>query len=125
MLKVSASVKITVYRWAGEKWLFRIRSECSECDVAVAQVRHLLSAHPDWPVELEVKPWLTYLWESLRHGGWHAPVVLVDGQPLRQGTVPTRAELEARIQIAAQRHAIKVADPANQRQPESAYPETS
>ncbi len=122
---MSDSIKITVYRWAGEKWFFRIHSECSECDVAVAQVRYLLAAHPDWPVELEVKPWLTHVWESLRHGGWHAPVVLVDGQLLRQGAVPTRAELEARIQIAAQRHAIQVADPAKQRQLESPFPEAS
>ena len=93
-------VRITIYRWAGQKWFFRIRSECLECDLAVTQVRALLSAHPDWTVELEVKPWLTHLWESLRRGGWHAPVVLVDGHLLRQGTIPTRAELQAAVRRA-------------------------
>ncbi len=119
------SVKITVYRWAGKKWFFRIRRECAECDLTVAQVRHLLSAHPDWPIEVEVKPWLTHLWESLRQGGWHPPVVLVDGRLLRQGSVPTRAELEARIRIAARRHTITIADPANRRKLESTQRKTS
>ncbi len=99
-------IRITVYRWAGQKWFFRIRSECAECDLAVGQVRRLLSAHPDWPAELEVKPWLSHLWESLRHRGWHAPVVLVDGRLVRQGTVPTGAELEAAVQRALGRRGI-------------------
>ncbi len=99
----SHKVKITVYRWAGQKWFFRIRSECVECDVVVGQVRGLLSAHPDWPVELESKPWLTNLWESLWRGGWHPPVILVDGHFVHQGTIPTRAELEAAVRFALSR----------------------
>ncbi len=90
-------VTITVYRWAGRKWFFRIRSECAECDLVVAQVRGLMSAHPDWPVEIEIKPWLTFLWESLRRGGWHAPVVIVDGHLVSQGRVPERSVLEAAL----------------------------
>lgn len=92
---MSNPIRITIYSWAGEKWLIRIRNECAECSLAVAQARRLLAAHPEWPLELEVKPWLTHLWESLRRGGWHAPVVLVDGRVVRQGTVPPLAELEA------------------------------
>lgn len=93
-------INITIYRWAGEKWFLRIGSECAECDLTVAQVRNLLAAHPDWPVSFETKPWLTHLWESLRRGGWHAPVVLVDGRVIRQGTVPTRRELEGAVRQA-------------------------
>ena len=95
-----------VYRWAGQKWFFRIRSECAECDLAVGQVKALLSAYPDWAVALEVKPWLSHLCESLRRGGWHAPVILVDGHLLRQGTVPTRATLRAALQLALERRGI-------------------
>ena len=113
MHAVSNPVKITVYRWAGEKWFFRIGSECVECDLAVSQVRGLLEAHPDWPVELEMKPWLTHLWEALRHGGWHAPVVLVDGRILRQGTVPTRAELAAAVRLALARRGMLPEPPRN------------
>ena len=94
------AIKITVYRWAGQKWFLRITGECVECDLVVGQVRRLLSAHPDWPVELEVKPWLTHLWEALRHGGWHPPVVFVGERLVRQGTIAPRAELEAAVQRA-------------------------
>jgi hypothetical protein len=111
---VASPIRITIYRWAGQKWFFRIRSECAECDLAVGQARALLSAHPDWPVELEVKPWLTHLWEALRHGGWHAPAVLVDGQLLRQGTVPTRAELEVAVRGSLERRGIPLAHPGKQ-----------
>ncbi len=102
-------VKITVYRWAGQKWFLRIGDECVEYDLAVSQVRHLVSSYKDWPVELEVKPWLTYLWESLRYGGWHAPVVVVDGHLVRQGTIPTRAELDGAVRLALQRRGIILA----------------
>ncbi len=123
---MESAIRITVYRWAGEKWFFRIRSECAECDLAVAQVRSLLPAHPDWPVELEVKPWLSYLWESLRRGGWHAPVVLVDGRLVRQGTVPTRAELRAAVEIALKRRGILPSKPAEyETSPRTAFGTTS
>lgn len=105
---VADPIKITLYRWAGKKWGLCIESECAECDLAVAQVRAVASAHPDWLTELEVKPWLTYLWESLRHGGWHAPVVLVDGRLVCQGIVPSRETLEAALQFALARRVLLV-----------------
>ncbi len=91
------SVKITIYRWAGKKWFLRIKGECIECDLTVAQVRTLVARNPNWAIEWEIKPWLSYLWESLRRGGWHPPVVLVDGKLVRQGTVPTLAELQSAV----------------------------
>lgn len=100
------SVKVTVYRWAGEKWFLRIEGECLECDLTVSQVRTLLARNPTWPVELEIKPWLNHLWESLRRRGWHAPVVVVDGKLVRQGTIPTLAELEAVVRRALEARGI-------------------
>ncbi len=102
----SDPIKIVLYRWAGEKWFFRIRTQCVECDLAVGQLRGLVSAHPDWPLDVEVKPWLTHLWESLRKGGWHAPVVLVDGRLACQGRIPTCAELEAAVLRAMERRGL-------------------
>lgn len=107
------AVKITVYRWAGEKWFLHIGGECIECDLTVSQVRALLARNPRWPVELEIKPWLSHLWESLRRGGWHAPVVLVDGKLVRQGTIPTLAELQAVVRRAFEARGIDVREPAN------------
>ena len=97
-------VRIVVYRWAGEKWFFRIRSECVECDLTVAQVRRLLAAHPDWPIKFEVKPWLDHVFEALPHGGWHAPVVLVNGRLVSQGVVPNAVALEAAVRNALAWH---------------------
>jgi len=102
------SVKITVYRWAGKKWFFHLKGECIECDVTVSQVRTLVAWNPNWPVEWEIKPWLTHLWGSLRQGGWHAPVVLVDGKLVRQGTIPTLAELQVAVRRALEAKGIVV-----------------
>lgn len=103
---MSDPIKVSIYRWAGQKWGFRIRGECVECDLAVGQVRSLLNAHPDWPIELEVKPWLDHIAEALRVGGWHPPVIVVDGRLVRQGTIPTRAELEAAASLALARRGV-------------------
>ncbi len=102
------SAKITVYRWAGKKWFLRIKGECIECDLTVSQVRTLAARNANWPIEWEIKPWLTHIWESLRRGGWHPPVVLVDGKLLRQGTIPTLAELQAVVRRAFEAKGILV-----------------
>jgi hypothetical protein len=107
------SVKITVYRWAGQKWFLQIKGECIECDLTVSQVRTLIARNPNWPIEWEIKPWLSHLWESLRHGGWHAPVVLVDEKLVRQGTIPTLAELQAAVRFALEAKGIVVKENRN------------
>lgn len=102
------SVKITVYRWAGKKWFLHIKGECIECDLTISQVRTLVARNPSWPIEWEIKPWLNHLWESLGRGGWHPRVVLVDGRLVRQGTIPTLAELQAAVRLALQAKGIVV-----------------
>lgn len=102
-------IKITIFLWAGEKWFLRIRSECAECHMSVAVAKKLVADHPEWPMELDTKPWLTHIGESLRHGGWHAPVVMVDGRIVRQGTVPTLAELENAVRRALASHRVQTA----------------
>ncbi len=105
---MSKKVEIMLYRWAGTIGPFQITSECVECDFALAQLRSFLDSHPSWPLELEVKPWLNHAWESLRRGGWHAPVVLVDGRVISQGKVPAWAKLEAAVRQALSRRGIQV-----------------
>jgi len=96
------SVKITVFRWAGKKWFHHINGECIECELTVSQVRTLVARDPDWPIEWEIKPWLSHLWESLGRGGWHPPVVLVDGKLVRQGTIPTTSKSSSQSNPAAE-----------------------
>lgn len=79
--------------------------------MSVGVAKKLVAGHPEWPVELETKPWLTHIGESLRHGGWHAPVVMVDGRIVRQGTVPTLAELEHAVRRALASHRVRIARP--------------
>lgn len=103
---MSDPIEIVIYRWAGEKWGFRLRESCVECELAVAQARSVASVHPDWPIRVTVKPWLTHLGEALWLGGWHPPVLVVDGRRIRQGSVPTRIEIEAAVCAAAQRRGL-------------------
>lgn len=93
-------VNITIYRWAGQKLFWRITSECVVCHVVIQQVQGLLAAHPDWPVELEIKPWLTHLWETLWRGAWRTPAVIVDSRVVSQAVVPPFALLEDAVREA-------------------------
>lgn len=97
---MSVKVKIILFRWAGKLGPIRISGECLECDFALAQVRGLLAAHADWPVELEVKPWLEHWWEALCSGGWHAPIVLVNRELVSQGEIPDYDALERSVRRA-------------------------
>jgi glutaredoxin len=45
------------------------------------------------PVELEIKDWLSLWWEPLKRGGWHAPIVVVDGKVISQGQALNRGLL--------------------------------
>ena|SRR6059036_2029596 len=87
-------VQVTLYRWAGHKWFWEIRSECEECDLAVHLIRELLKTElRGAPIQFEVKNWLDHVGESLKHGGWHPPVVLVNNRLVSQGEVPSRERL--------------------------------
>ncbi len=45
------------------------------------------------PIELEVKDWLSYWWEPLKLGAWHAPIVVVAGKVISQGEALNRGVL--------------------------------
>lgn len=88
------SVAITMYRWAGTKFGFTIKSECKECDMNMSILESMKQKEfTGKSIKIETKPWLTFLWESLRHGGWHAPVIIVNGKLFSQGIVIDRAKL--------------------------------
>ncbi|MCH7604717.1 hypothetical protein IID24_01905 [Patescibacteria group bacterium] len=84
-------VVITMYRWAGSKFGITIKSECKECEINTGILEDLKQKEfAGKPVVIEIKPWLTYLWDSLKRGGWHAPVMLVNGRIFSQGVVIDR-----------------------------------
>lgn len=90
--------KVTVYPITGRQLGFiSIPSRvCEECDLTVSLVRRL-AAELDDRVEVEVRPWLRHIFDALRRGGWHAPVVTIDGKVFSQGVVPDADALKARL----------------------------
>ncbi len=99
-------VKITVYRWAGAWGPFKVSIPCGECalshDVILDTMEHELSG---LEVELELKDWLSHWWKPILKGGWHAPIILVDGKVISQGGALNRGVL---TQAVIEAHAQKV-----------------
>lgn len=98
-------VKITLYKWAGKWGPFKVKIPCGECTLTKDVIEDTLEDElADTPVELEVKDWLSVWWEPLLKGGWHAPIVMVDGKIISQGHalnrgLLTQAVIEAHAQV--------------------------
>ena len=95
-------VRILVYRWAGEWGPFKVKIPCGECaltrDVIADTLQHELAGIK---VELEVRDWLSHWWEPLPKGGWHAPIVMVEGELVSQGQALNRGLLTQAVIDAA------------------------
>lgn len=88
------SVNITVFRWAGAWGPFKVSIPCGECsltkDVIADTVENELAGID---VEVDIRDWLSEWWKPLVKGGWHAPIVLVDGNIVSQGAALNRGVL--------------------------------
>ena len=98
-------VEIILYRWAGIWGPFKIKIPCGECsltkDVIRDTLRHELAGIP---VTLHLRDWLSEWWRPLCKGGWHAPIVMVEGKVISQGNALNRGVLtEAVIDHHARR----------------------
>ena len=97
-------VIVVVYRITGRQLFFYVAdSYCKECDITVRRIIELSAKLPDIHVKLIVKPWLDNIFRVLLKGGWHPPVVLVDGKRVSQGVVPNDDLLTKAIVDAADR----------------------
>lgn len=87
-------IAITVYRWAGAWGPFKVKIPCGECaltkDVLLDTFENELKGIP---VEMELREWLTEWWKPLQKGGWHAPIVMVEGRVISQGLALNRGVL--------------------------------
>jgi hypothetical protein len=94
------TVVVTVYPIAGRQLFFRIPdSFCRECELThrlVGQVTEELR-DTDPRIKVEVKPWVNNLLQALRRGGWHPPVVTINGRLFSQGVVPDRDALKTAL----------------------------
>ena len=88
------SVKIKVYRWAGSWGPFKVKIPCGECAMTEAIIDDVLNNElTGVPVELEIKDWLSFWWQPLIKGGWHAPIVMVENKVISQGQALNRGVL--------------------------------
>ncbi len=97
-------VNVTIYRFTGQHGPLQVAAhECEECDLSIALVNRLVQAiHPDC-FEVEVKSWFLYFWEPLLKGGWHPPIIMIDGQIFSQGIVPDPEGLRSALIQAVER----------------------
>jgi hypothetical protein len=97
----TADVEIVVYVVTGNHGGIRIPEQfCRECH-RFAHAAEVAADRVDAEVNLRIASWWTHLPFALWHGGYHAPVMVVDGDRLCQGyDVPTAEQIAAAIEEA-------------------------
>ncbi|MXZ80635.1 MAG: glutaredoxin [Gammaproteobacteria bacterium] len=91
---MSDPVNITVFRWAGAWGPFKVKIPCGECSLTKDIIQDCIDTDLEgMKVELELRDWLTEWWKPLPKGGWHAPIVLVNGKIVSQGAALNRGVL--------------------------------
>ena len=87
-------IQIDLYRWAGQWGPFRIKIPCGECTLTSDIIKDTLDKElAGIPVKLNVQDWLSVWWKALKSGGWHAPIVTVQGKMISQGAALNRGVL--------------------------------
>ena len=95
-------VNITVFRWAGEWGPFKVNIPCGECALTKDIIQDCIDTDlAGIDVELDMRDWLTEWWKPLPKGGWHAPIVLVNGRIVSQGAALNRGVLTQSVIEAA------------------------
>lgn len=97
-------VDVRVYKFTGWQGPFKIpESWCRECDMYVRTVDRA-AEQVDVDTDVEVIPWMTHILGALRFGGYHPPVLVVDGDRIAQGEdVPTVDRVVDAIEAADER----------------------
>ncbi|MBU2532438.1 MAG: glutaredoxin [Alphaproteobacteria bacterium] len=91
-------VKILLYRWAGKWGPFKVNIPCGECTITGDIIRDTIENElAGIPVVLETRDWLSHWWRAMLKGGWHAPVVMVDGKVIAQGAALNRGVLAEQV----------------------------
>ena len=85
---------ITVFRWAGAWGPFKVKIPCGECALTLDIIHDTLAQElAGIEVHLDVRDWLSEWWKPLVKGGWHAPIVMVNGSVISQGAALNRGVL--------------------------------
>ena len=102
-------VKVTLFRWAGAWGPFTVKIPCGECSLTVDVINDTFRNElKGIPVALDIREWLSEWWKPLPKGGWHAPIVMVEGEVVSQGHALNRGVLtEAIIGAHVQRSEVE------------------
>lgn len=108
MTTATEPVVVTLYRWAGQWGPYKVNIPCGECALTVDVLQDTFDTElAGIPIELDNREWLTEWYKPLLKGGWHAPIVMVDGKIISQGNALNRGVLtEAVIGSHATRSGI-------------------
>ena len=91
-------IRIRLYRWAGSFGPFQVKIPCGQCSLTRDIILDAMDQElGDLAVELEVREWLTEWWRPLLRGGWHPPVVQVEGRTISQGGALNRGVLSQAV----------------------------
>jgi len=86
-------VEVIDYKWMGKWGPFKIKTKCSECDFNTALIKDMMNKEfKGRGITFEIKPWLDNWFKVILRGGWHAPVITVNGKVYAQGIVIKRKE---------------------------------
>lgn len=98
------TVDIVVYVVTGRHGIIPIpEAFCRECHMFTRRA-DMAAEEVDVDVNVSVRSWWTHFPWALRHGGYHAPVMIVGGKRLCQGhDVPTTDEVVAAIERSVAR----------------------
>jgi hypothetical protein len=93
-------VEITIYPIAGKQlWFSTPDSFCRECDLTIRTVEKVVGDLDDPSrVQVRIKPWLRHIPQAIWRGGWHPPVVTINGKVFSQGIVPGAELLRREIE---------------------------
>ena len=87
-------IRIMVYKWAGSWGPFKVSIPCGECALTADIIKDTMENElVGIPIELETRDWLSEWFRPLFKGGWHAPIVLVNGKVVGQGGALNRGVL--------------------------------
>lgn len=91
-------VEIKIYRFTGKQLFFTIPEfVCHECDMVVRLVNKVVEKIESESVSVQVYPWINNMLSSLKKGGWHPPVIMINGKVFSQGIVPDEQEFKKEI----------------------------
>ncbi len=93
------NIKIVQYKWAGVWGPFKIKIPCGECAVTENIINDVIKNDFGFTdkIAFEVKEWLPNWWRLILKGGWHAPIVTVNGKVVFQGQAIDRGFLASEI----------------------------